>query len=48
MDKNLIAPCGINCGICSAYLAYSQNIPKKKAKLVIVLDVVLVINNALI
>jgi len=33
MDKNLIAPCGINCGICSAYLAYSRNIPKKRGKI---------------
>jgi hypothetical protein len=37
MNKNiseftpeLIAPCGMNCGICSAYLAFSHNLPKKK------------------
>ncbi|MBI5573313.1 MAG: DUF3795 domain-containing protein [Elusimicrobia bacterium] len=28
----LIAPCGMNCGICSSYLAYSRNIPKKRGK----------------
>jgi len=33
-DKDLIAPCGMNCGICSAYLAYSRNIPRKKGKIV--------------
>jgi hypothetical protein len=33
MDKKqieLIAPCGLFCGICTSYLAYSRNIPKKK------------------
>ena len=25
----LIAPCGMNCGICSAYLALSRNLPKQ-------------------
>jgi hypothetical protein len=33
MDKKqieLIAPCGLFCGICASYLAYSRNIPKKK------------------
>jgi hypothetical protein len=44
-DKALIVPCGMNCGICSAYLAYSRNIPRKRGKLSIVLDVVLEINN---
>lgn len=33
MDKNLIAPCGINCGICHAYLAYLRGIPKKRGKI---------------
>ena len=28
----LIAPCGMNCGICKSYLAYSIGIPKKKGK----------------
>ena len=26
----LIAPCGMNCGICKAYLAYSRGAPKKR------------------
>jgi hypothetical protein len=39
MDKSgfsheLVAPCGMNCGICSGYLAYSRNIPKKRGKIV--------------
>jgi len=29
LNKELIAPCGMNCGICSSYLAYKNNIPKK-------------------
>jgi hypothetical protein len=33
-DRNLIAPCGMNCGICSAYLAYSRNIPRKRGKII--------------
>jgi hypothetical protein len=33
INKELIAPCGMNCGICSAYLAYSHHIPKKKGKI---------------
>lgn len=28
--KELIAPCGMDCGICSHYLAYSHNFPKRK------------------
>jgi hypothetical protein len=28
--KKLIAPCGMDCGICSHYLAYSHNFPKRK------------------
>jgi hypothetical protein len=40
-NKDLIAPCGMNCGICSAYLAYSRNIPRKKARLSIASDAVL-------
>jgi hypothetical protein len=27
-----IAPCGMNCGACSVYLAYSHGIPKKRGK----------------
>ncbi len=30
MKEDLIAPCGMNCGACSAYLAYSRGIPKKR------------------
>ncbi len=30
---DLIAPCGMNCGLCSAYLAFSHNIPKKRGKI---------------
>jgi len=35
MDKDkftaeLIAPCGMNCGVCKAYLAYSRGIPAKR------------------
>ena len=26
-DASLIAPCGMNCGICKGYLAYSRRIP---------------------
>jgi hypothetical protein len=29
----LIAPCGMNCGICKSYLAYSRGVPEKKGKL---------------
>ncbi len=28
----LIAPCGMNCGICRAYLAYTHGVPKKRGK----------------
>ncbi len=28
-----IAPCGMNCGICSAYLAYIHDIPRKRGKI---------------
>ena len=29
---DLIGPCGMNCGICKSYLAYSKGIPKEKGK----------------
>jgi hypothetical protein len=29
----LVAPCGMNCGICKNYLAYSLGVPEKKGKL---------------
>ena len=28
----LIAPCGMNCGLCRAYIAYSRGIPRKRGK----------------
>ncbi len=30
MNKDLVAPCGMNCAICSGYLAYSHDLPKKR------------------
>ena len=30
--SELIAPCGMNCGICKAYLAYSRGVPYKKGE----------------
>jgi hypothetical protein len=30
--SELIAPCGMNCGICKAYLAYSREVPYKKGE----------------
>jgi hypothetical protein len=30
---DLIAPCGMNCGICKAYLAYSRGVPYQKGKI---------------
>ncbi len=30
VSENLIAPCGMNCGVCSGYLAYAKGIPKKR------------------
>ena len=29
---DLIAPCGMNCGICKSYLAYSRGVPAQKGK----------------
>ena len=31
-DSDLIAPCGMNCGICKAYLAYSRGVLYKKGE----------------
>ena len=28
----LIAPCGMNCGICKSYLAYSRGVPRERGK----------------
>ncbi len=33
LTGDLIAPCGMNCGLCSSYLAYTHNIPKKRGKI---------------
>ena len=30
--SELIAPCGMNCGICKSYLAYSRGIPKERGR----------------
>ena len=30
----LIAPCGMNCGICKRYLAYSRGIPEERGKVI--------------
>ncbi len=29
MNEELIAPCGMNCGLCSGYLAYKHNLKSK-------------------
>ncbi len=29
---DLVAPCGMNCGVCKAYLAYSRGVPPQKGK----------------
>ena len=31
-NADLIAPCGMNCGICKAYLAYTHNVPRQRGK----------------
>jgi hypothetical protein len=28
---DLIAPCGMNCGVCKAYLSYSRGVPKRRS-----------------
>jgi len=33
MEPELVAPCGMNCNVCSAYLAYSSGLPKKRGKI---------------
>ena len=30
ITSDLIAPCGMNCGICKAYLAFSRGLPAKR------------------
>jgi hypothetical protein len=32
LTAELIAPCGMNCGICKSYLAYSRGVAKKKGE----------------
>ncbi len=32
LTSDLIAPCGMNCGICKCYLAYSRGVPYQKGK----------------
>jgi hypothetical protein len=32
-DQDLIAPCGMNCGICVSYLGYTMDGNKKKVDL---------------
>jgi hypothetical protein len=29
----LVAPCGMDCNVCSGYLAYSRKLPKKRGKI---------------
>jgi len=31
-SRELVAPCGINCGACKAYLAYSRGVPRERGK----------------
>ena len=33
MDVELIAPCGMNCGICSGYLAFKYNVKSKGVRM---------------
>jgi len=33
MKADLIAPCGMNCNLCSSYLAYSTGLPKQRGKI---------------
>ena len=32
LTPELVAPCGMNCGICKSYLAYSRGVPKKRGE----------------
>ena len=34
MEERLIAPCGMNCGICMRYLAYSNNLKEQRGKVI--------------
>ena len=33
MNPELVAPCGMNCGVCGHYLASAKGIPKKRGKI---------------
>lgn len=33
MEEDLIAPCGMYCAVCSGYLAYLNQIPRKRGKI---------------
>lgn len=33
MKRELVAPCGMNCNVCSSYLALSSGLPKKKGEI---------------
>ena len=33
IDEELIGPCGMNCALCSAYLAYTHQIPRKRGQI---------------
>ncbi len=32
LDKSLVAPCGMNCALCSGYLAYALQLPRQRGK----------------
>jgi hypothetical protein len=32
LSPELLAPCGMNCGVCKAYLAYSRGVPRQRGK----------------
>jgi hypothetical protein len=32
MDRQLIAPCGMYCGLCSSFLAYINQVPRERGK----------------
>ncbi len=34
MREDLVAPCGMNCATCSAYLAYSKGLQKKRGAII--------------
>ena len=34
LSAELLTPCGMNCGLCKRYLAYSRGIPEEKGKII--------------